>query len=910
MTAAEFVTKLEKAKPAGTNRWMARCPSHKDANPSMSVAVGDDGRILLNCHANCEPKQIVADLGLQMKDLFPEEERPNARPTIASRYAYHDEKGELLYEAVRLEPKSFRQRRPDGKGGWIWNLEGVRLVPYRLPELLAADPTQTVYVCYSHDTEVLTPTGWVSFPLATGSVAQYDAGAITFVEPSAWQQFAYQGQMINIKAGWCDLLVTPDHRQPARFARCRPGVIKAKDVRGQHRIPVSGFMAGDADVSEAQARIIAAWQADGTNHRRGSMVSWNLKKERKKKRLRELLEAIGVSWTEHSYTSTPGWTSINVKRADLPMHLCNGKLFTWDMLRWPLAAKKALVGELGHWDGDHVGQRGLRFFTADEECADIASAVAASAGYGVIKRRDERPARENYVVQFVLNLVRAEERALGHAPVEVPYDGQVYCCTVPSGQLVVRRNGKITISGNCEGEKDVETLRQIGCVATTSPMGAGKWSKVQKAATEALMQRQVVVLPDNDKPGRDHAQEIAESLRGHSASVRIFQLPGLKEKGDVSDWVRDGGTAAKLGELLANTAVIPDMDGINCDSFGVRLGRERAQRLEQVKRVISFQVAFLDDVLGGIMPTDLILLTAKSGAGKTQLATSISENAALAGQRVTVLALESEEGEYERRIKYRTLAKNYRDGVKSAGRGMGTHVSYREWYLGRLDDLFGSSEKITEDYLAAKMGTKLHTIYRGAEFGIEHIERVMTSMSDHTDLFVVDHLHFIDLEDKLSENAATKKVMKRLRDTSLRLGKPVLLLAQMRKADRFRATLLPSMDDIHGSSDIVKICTRVIALGQARREDVPMAPDAGLWVAPTYIQVLKDRLDGAPPHVGLMYFDKRTGSYGKHYIAGLVTTESGVEKWAEVPSSELPHWAKGAVSTPGQPVIPSWERNA
>jgi len=35
---------------------------------------------------------------------------------------------------VRYDPKGFRQRRPDDKGGWIWNLEGVKLVPYRLPQ--------------------------------------------------------------------------------------------------------------------------------------------------------------------------------------------------------------------------------------------------------------------------------------------------------------------------------------------------------------------------------------------------------------------------------------------------------------------------------------------------------------------------------------------------------------------------------------------------------------------------------------------------------------------------------------------------------------------------------------------------------------------------------------------------------
>jgi putative DNA primase/helicase len=60
---------------------------------------------------------------------------------IVATYRYEDENEQLLCEAVRYEPKSFRYRQPDGKGGWIWNLEGVRRVPYRLPELLASKET-------------------------------------------------------------------------------------------------------------------------------------------------------------------------------------------------------------------------------------------------------------------------------------------------------------------------------------------------------------------------------------------------------------------------------------------------------------------------------------------------------------------------------------------------------------------------------------------------------------------------------------------------------------------------------------------------------------------------------------------------------------------------------------------------
>jgi hypothetical protein len=71
--------------------------------------------------------------------------KPEAKPArrIVATYDYTDEAGKLLFQVVRYEPKDFRQRRPDGKGGWIWSVKGRRMVPFNLPAVLAAD---TIYV--------------------------------------------------------------------------------------------------------------------------------------------------------------------------------------------------------------------------------------------------------------------------------------------------------------------------------------------------------------------------------------------------------------------------------------------------------------------------------------------------------------------------------------------------------------------------------------------------------------------------------------------------------------------------------------------------------------------------------------------------------------------------------------------
>ena len=97
-----------------------------------------------------------------------------------------------------------------------------------------------------------------------------------------------------------------------------------------------------------------------------------------------------------------------------------------------------------------------------------------------------------------------------------------------------------------EGEKDADRLTTFGLVATTNAMGAGKW---QNHYAESLHDRRVVILPDNDQAGRDHAQRIARSLAGVAAEVKVIELPDLAKKGDVSDWLNHGRTIADLRRL-------------------------------------------------------------------------------------------------------------------------------------------------------------------------------------------------------------------------------------------------------------------------------------------------------------------------------------------------------------------------
>jgi putative DNA primase/helicase len=157
-------------KVTGRNgQWSACCPVHETekSEPSLSISIGREGKVVLHCHAGCTTPDIVGAVGMAMTDLFPESPRPlrpvtglrmvrsnapspTARPRTVATYDYTDEGGALLFQAVRKEfpleageskpQKTFRQCRPnpDKLGDVLWNLDGVRLVLYRLPELLGA----------------------------------------------------------------------------------------------------------------------------------------------------------------------------------------------------------------------------------------------------------------------------------------------------------------------------------------------------------------------------------------------------------------------------------------------------------------------------------------------------------------------------------------------------------------------------------------------------------------------------------------------------------------------------------------------------------------------------------------------------------------------------------------------------
>lgn len=72
----DLLNKLEKVK-GSKGRWTACCPAHNDKNPSLAITQTDDGRILLKCFGGCSAQQVVEAVGMDLTDLFPNDNNIN-----------------------------------------------------------------------------------------------------------------------------------------------------------------------------------------------------------------------------------------------------------------------------------------------------------------------------------------------------------------------------------------------------------------------------------------------------------------------------------------------------------------------------------------------------------------------------------------------------------------------------------------------------------------------------------------------------------------------------------------------------------------------------------------------------------------------------------------------------------------
>lgn len=181
---------LKGVKPIGKAKWMALCPAHEDHNPSLQVTISDKGNAILHCFAGCHYTTIFQVLG-----IYNDSPTNNSnKKRIEKIYDYYDSNGNLLFQKIRYVPKSFAQRRPDGKGGFFYNLVGIQPVLYNLPHVIKSD--EIIFVEGEKDADNLIQLGFVATtcPTTTGR----------------WEQ-SYNEYLKNK-----NVIIIPDNDEPGR----------------------------------------------------------------------------------------------------------------------------------------------------------------------------------------------------------------------------------------------------------------------------------------------------------------------------------------------------------------------------------------------------------------------------------------------------------------------------------------------------------------------------------------------------------------------------------------------------------------------------------------------------------------------------------------------------------------------
>lgn len=322
----------------------------------------------------------------------------------------------------------------------------------------------------------------------------------------------------------------------------------------------------------------------------------------------------------------------------------------------------------------------------------------------------------------------------------------------------------------------------------------------------------------------------------------------------------------------------------------IRLIGEVETRKANAARALGYHVGALDDYIRAILPHDLVLIGAGTGIGKTELAMLIATSNAERGKSVGFFALEAEPNEIESRAKYAVILREMWRMQPDVARTM----TYVGWLLGEHEERTSYLNRWA-DLQVAQRFEGLQTLYRGSvAFGHEQLRKRVEETAKYCDLFVVDHIHYLDAEEDETET------MKKIRDICLGVGRPGIVVAHLRKKMREDKRITTTLDEFHGSSNLTKIATQIIALDRA-----PRFRFTPYYHHPTFVSILKDRRQGPPlGGLGVMRctYDSRKRGYDDAYTLGRLA--KGGTAWEPLGRDDVPPWSKRHIPLDAQETLP------
>jgi len=327
------------------------------------------------------------------------------------------------------------------------NEQFLRTMRQAPPDMVAVDE------CFTPDVEILTEKGFVRFDqLPKGlQCAQYraDTHSISFTLPTEYIDKPYEGEMVSfVSKRTCDLTMTPNHEmlvsRPARDVKL---AAKAFKPGGLNRLYVAGeHSAGSKEPLSPLERLLIAFQADGSFHCK-NQAAFSFKKKRKISRFLNLMAEGGFNFHEVK-------RSKNGKRRFMVTEFPEMSKLLSDNFSLPeLSASKAqeFIEEMVCWDGSIIKEHLYYYSSTVKENTDFVQAVSVLAGYKAYGCIQEDSRKVSYKTIHRLFIDKRTDQVGTQRVVKTSehYTGRVYCVRVPTGNIVVRRNGKVVVVGNC-----------------------------------------------------------------------------------------------------------------------------------------------------------------------------------------------------------------------------------------------------------------------------------------------------------------------------------------------------------------------------------------------------------------------------------------------------------------------------
>ena len=348
------------------------------------------------------------------------------------------------------------------QGHYIYKYEGGP----ELSEMLVAEKPNDIH-CYSEDTEILTENGWKTFDQLTleDKVAQYHQGLkeISFTNPHEIVWEPYKGKMIHFNNKSTDMLLTPNHRVLYRTNGTKRYNIKRADevskLTSQLYYPTSAkFNNNIQDEYPLEFyELLIATQADGHLAKDSNAIQFSFTKQRKIDRLLNIINVLNIN---HSICTNERKnkveTIIRLKAKDpytllLRKHLSVKKQILLDISDLSYSIRYHILDCIKYWDGTIRNNGDIVIDTTDESLIDFLQSLcsitnAKSVKNSYLKKINNRKCLIHRLY-YSLNEEEAEKTLMQHSK-EIEYEGMIGCVSVPTGLILVRRNGKPFISGN------------------------------------------------------------------------------------------------------------------------------------------------------------------------------------------------------------------------------------------------------------------------------------------------------------------------------------------------------------------------------------------------------------------------------------------------------------------------------